>query len=33
MMGLGTAILEVTAPVMEFFAPLMSGEIFPYFFT
>ena len=32
-MGLGTAILEVTAPVMEFFAPLMPGEIFPYFFT
>ena len=32
-MGLGTAILEVTAPLMEFFAPLMPGEIFPYFFT
>ena len=32
-MGLGTAILEVTAPLMEFFAPLMPGEFFPYFFT
>lgn len=33
MMGLGTQLLDVTSPVMEFLAPFMPGEIFPYFFT
>ena len=33
MMGLGTTILEITAPLLEIISPLMPGEIFPYFFT
>ena len=33
MMGIGAKILEITAPLMESIAPLMPGEIFPYFFT
>ena len=33
MMGLGTFILELVAPIMELIAPLLPGEIFPYFFT
>ena len=32
-MGLGTTILEITAPLLEIISPLMPGEIFPYFFT
>ena len=32
-MGLGTFILELVAPIMELIAPLLPGEIFPYFFT
>jgi len=31
-MGLGTLILELVAPVMEFISPLMPGEVFPAFF-
>ena len=33
MMGLGVWLLEQVAPLMEFIAPLMPGEVFPYFFT
>ena len=33
MMGVGTIILEVVGPLLETIAPLMPGEIFPYFFT
>ena len=33
MMGLGTFILELVAPIMELIAPLLPGDIFPYFFT
>ncbi len=33
MMGLGTTILEITAPLLEIISPLIPGEIFPYFFT
>tara|TARA_B100000029_G_scaffold474073_1_gene516020 strand:+ start:1651 stop:2571 length:921 start_codon:yes stop_codon:yes gene_type:complete len=33
MMGVGMIILEVFAPLLEAIAPLMPGEIFPYFFT
>jgi len=33
MMGVGMIILEVFAPLLETMAPLMPGEIFPYFFT
>ena len=33
MMGVGMIILEVFAPLLETIAPLMPGEIFPYFFT
>ncbi|MBK70395.1 MAG: hypothetical protein CMB53_03245 [Euryarchaeota archaeon] len=33
MMGLGTTLLEITAPMLEIVAPFMPGEIFPYFFT
>lgn len=32
-MGLGTILLEKTAPVLESIAPLIPGDIFPYFFT
>ena len=32
-MGIGTIILEITAPVLESIAPLIPGEVFPYFFT
>ncbi len=32
-MGVGMIILEVFAPLLEAIAPLMPGEIFPYFFT
>ena len=32
-MGIGTIILEKTAPVLELIAPLIPGDIFPYFFT
>ncbi len=33
MMGIGMIILEIFAPLLEAMAPLMPGEIFPYFFT
>ena len=33
MMGLGTTILDLVGPVMEFIAPIAPGETFPYFFT
>ncbi|DAC06938.1 MAG TPA: metal ABC transporter permease [Candidatus Poseidoniales archaeon] len=33
MMGLGVWLLEQVAPLMEFIAPIMPGEVFPYFFT
>ena len=33
MMGLGVWLLEQVAPLMESIAPLMPGEVFPYFFT
>ena len=32
-MGVGNIILKLVAPFLEFIAPLMPGEIFPYFFT
>ena len=32
-MGIGTIIVEITAPVLESIAPLIPGEVFPYFFT
>ena len=32
-MGLGTFILDLLEPIMEFIAPILPGEIFPYFFT
>ncbi|MFL2941738.1 MAG: metal ABC transporter permease [Candidatus Poseidoniales archaeon] len=32
-MGIGNIILKFIAPFLEFIAPLMPGEIFPYFFT
>tara|TARA_B110000014_G_scaffold258641_1_gene245075 strand:+ start:413 stop:1333 length:921 start_codon:yes stop_codon:yes gene_type:complete len=33
MMGVGVFLLEIVAPLLEMIAPLMPGEIFPYFFT
>ena len=33
MMGIGVIILEIFTPLLEFIAPMMPGEIFPYFFT
>ena len=33
MMGLGAWLLEQVAPLMESIAPLIPGEVFPYFFT
>ncbi len=32
-MGLGTMILELVTPLLEFLAPIVPGEVFPYFFT
>lgn len=33
MMGIGIAILEIIAPLLEFIAPMIPGDVFPYFFT
>ena len=32
-MGLGVVVLDFIAPIFELMAPLMPGEVFPYFFT
>ena len=32
MMGLGVILLDLVAPFMETFAPLVPGDVFPYFF-
>ncbi len=32
-MGIGSVVLDLTSPVLEFIAPFAPGEIFPYFFT
>ena len=32
-MGVGAIILKLVAPFLEFIAPVIPGEIFPYFFT
>ncbi|MGB1484928.1 MAG: metal ABC transporter permease [Poseidonia sp.] len=32
-MGLGVVVLDLIAPYFELMAPLMPGEVFPYFFT
>ena len=32
-MGVGAIILKLVAPFLEFIAPIIPGEIFPYFFT
>ena len=32
-MGLGVVVLDIIAPYFELMAPLMPGEVFPYFFT
>ncbi len=32
-MGIGTIILDLIGPLLEFIAPYMPGDIFPYFFT
>ena len=32
-MGIGTIILKLVAPILEFIAPIIPGEVFPYFFT
>ncbi|MEL0332103.1 MAG: metal ABC transporter permease [Candidatus Poseidoniales archaeon] len=32
-MGLGVVVLDLIAPGFELMAPLMPGEVFPYFFT
>ena len=33
MMGLGTALLDIVAPLFELIGPMMPGETFPYLFT
>lgn len=33
MMGIGSYVLEVFSPVLEFIEPIIPGDIFPYFFT
>ncbi len=33
MMGIGTVIFDICAPLMEFIAPAMPGEFFPIFFN
>ena len=32
-MTIGELVLKILGPVLELIAPLMPGEIFPYFFT
>ena len=32
-MGIGSIVLDLASPVLEFIAPMAPGEIFPYFFT
>lgn len=32
-MGIGEYVMEVAQPLLEFIAPMVPGEIFPYFFT
>lgn len=32
-MGIGEYVMEVAKPLLEFIAPMVPGEIFPYFFT
>ena len=32
-MGIGVAILDMASPYLELIGPMMSGEVFPYFFT
>ena len=32
-MGIGSYVLEVFSPVLEFIEPIIPGDIFPYFFT
>lgn len=32
-MGIGSYVLEVFSPVLEFIEPVIPGDIFPYFFT
>lgn len=32
-MGLGGVLMDIFSPLMEFIAPVMPGEIFPFFFT
>ncbi len=32
-MGIGSVVLDLVTPVLEFIAPVVPGEIFPYFFT
>ena len=33
MIGVGGPILESVTPVLEWIAPFVPGEVFPYFFT
>jgi zinc transport system permease protein len=33
MMGVGSTLMDLIGPVLEFIAPMVPGEIFPYFFT
>ena len=33
MMGIGSYVLEMFSPVLEFVEPIIPGDIFPYFFT
>ena len=33
MMGLGGVLMDIFSPLMEFIAPVMPGEVFPFFFT
>ena len=33
MMGLGVLLLDLLSPLLEFVAPALPGEVFPYFFT
>ena len=32
-MGLGGVLMDIFSPLMEFIAPVMPGEVFPFFFT
>ena len=33
LLPVGTVIMDLTSPILEFIAPVVPGEVFPYFFN